>query len=446
MISRQHAQIVFQPCQQLVDDWAKSDGPTGTTTPSSTMSPPCMDCHWRLIDLKSLNGLFVNDVKVSETVLVHGDIILFGSGYGLPIGQRKRHPINECTYRFEVEAMTQVITQEKMRTINSTIPAKIDSASSSSTSTAKISNHEPIIADDDAHSMVSVSSTAATVINAGGKRKFSDDEETCTSNHASPSSNELIHSEIDSKRRRMDEMKQEPSHILSPADHNDDADSVIADNQSVTTVQVDCETASHTSESDMKSPHDGATIDSCNPTSASSSHAPAATTAASSSLVSSDSAVSNLDSFHSSSPSSGRPTNDMKSLVANNSCSLCSCLLILPTTLPTCSHRFCSQCITDWFMRGQFVCPECKIEVDFKYSYHPTVLKPDEDDEPTIAKLVEATLTPDEKKKRSDIYNELRKSQLKHDKKDKQLIEFMAKARAAGKVRQQVAFIHKRLV
>jgi pSer/pThr/pTyr-binding forkhead associated (FHA) protein len=56
---------------------------------------------WHLTDEDSTNGVYVNDFKISSTVLIDGDVIVFGGGNGALIGSRFQQPASEFTYRFE---------------------------------------------------------------------------------------------------------------------------------------------------------------------------------------------------------------------------------------------------------------------------------------------------------------------------------------------------------
>lgn len=55
---------------------------------------------WKLVDHSSRNGSFVNNMKVSEVILEHGDQITFGGGGLLPYGSMKHQIDSEFTYTF----------------------------------------------------------------------------------------------------------------------------------------------------------------------------------------------------------------------------------------------------------------------------------------------------------------------------------------------------------
>lgn len=63
--------------------------------------------RWKLIDHSSRNGTFVNNMKVSEVVLEHGDSITFGGGGLLPYGSMKHQIDSEFTYTY-VEGSARV--------------------------------------------------------------------------------------------------------------------------------------------------------------------------------------------------------------------------------------------------------------------------------------------------------------------------------------------------
>ena len=56
--------------------------------------------QWKLVDHSSRNGTFVNNMKVSEVILEHGDSITFGGGGLLPYGSMKHQIDSEFTYTF----------------------------------------------------------------------------------------------------------------------------------------------------------------------------------------------------------------------------------------------------------------------------------------------------------------------------------------------------------
>ena len=49
---------------------------------------------FELQDLKSLNGTFVNDVRVTRKELCHGDEIVFSGGNAVRKGKKKRQKTN----------------------------------------------------------------------------------------------------------------------------------------------------------------------------------------------------------------------------------------------------------------------------------------------------------------------------------------------------------------
>jgi pSer/pThr/pTyr-binding forkhead associated (FHA) protein len=56
--------------------------------------------QWKLRDNRSVNGVYVNDVKVSEASLNDGDVITFGGGGNAPFGSKKQQPDSEFIYKF----------------------------------------------------------------------------------------------------------------------------------------------------------------------------------------------------------------------------------------------------------------------------------------------------------------------------------------------------------
>lgn len=84
MISRQHAQITQAPA---------ADG-------SNRMI-------WRIVDTNSINGVFVNNAKIKEAVLAHGDIITFGGGASLEVGTIRPNPDAEFVFQFSNPSQQQ---------------------------------------------------------------------------------------------------------------------------------------------------------------------------------------------------------------------------------------------------------------------------------------------------------------------------------------------------
>ena len=58
--------------------------------------------EWLLTDLQSMNGVFVNDVKIASHLLRHGDVVTFGGlGQKVPIGATFPQPKAEFIFRYE---------------------------------------------------------------------------------------------------------------------------------------------------------------------------------------------------------------------------------------------------------------------------------------------------------------------------------------------------------
>jgi pSer/pThr/pTyr-binding forkhead associated (FHA) protein len=55
---------------------------------------------WEITDAGSVNGIFVNDVKVDRHVLSNGDVIVFGGGGKTPFGEKKSQLTSEFVYVF----------------------------------------------------------------------------------------------------------------------------------------------------------------------------------------------------------------------------------------------------------------------------------------------------------------------------------------------------------
>eukprot|EP01103_Thecamoeba_quadrilineata_P004560 TRINITY_DN1429_c0_g1_i2.p1 TRINITY_DN1429_c0_g1~~TRINITY_DN1429_c0_g1_i2.p1 ORF type:complete len:377 (-),score=73.74 TRINITY_DN1429_c0_g1_i2:602-1732(-) len=63
--------------------------------------------QWRLSDLKSANGLFINSIKTPEAVLRDGDEITFGGGGGIKNGLELQSISSELVYVFRAANITQ---------------------------------------------------------------------------------------------------------------------------------------------------------------------------------------------------------------------------------------------------------------------------------------------------------------------------------------------------
>jgi pSer/pThr/pTyr-binding forkhead associated (FHA) protein len=60
-----------------------------------------VDESWKIRDNHSVNGLFVNSIKVHEAALKDGDLLAFGGGGNMAFGQRKdQQETSEFIYRF----------------------------------------------------------------------------------------------------------------------------------------------------------------------------------------------------------------------------------------------------------------------------------------------------------------------------------------------------------
>jgi len=66
--------------------------------------------QYRIIDTQSKNGVFVNDRKIENQLLSHGDRITFGGPPGVKIGDFKPQPLSEFVYKFEIEYKVEQLT------------------------------------------------------------------------------------------------------------------------------------------------------------------------------------------------------------------------------------------------------------------------------------------------------------------------------------------------
>jgi pSer/pThr/pTyr-binding forkhead associated (FHA) protein len=63
--------------------------------------------QWKIVDNKSMNGLFINNKRVAEAVLRDGDKIVFGGGGALPMGSIRAQSNSEFIYVFKVTARSK---------------------------------------------------------------------------------------------------------------------------------------------------------------------------------------------------------------------------------------------------------------------------------------------------------------------------------------------------
>ncbi|CAM9342503.1 unnamed protein product, partial [Scytosiphon promiscuus] len=102
-ISRKHAEIVF----------GKQRGAPDTYT---------------LRDLGSTNGVFVNDFKVEEHRLKHGDVVQFGGAADIPVGTRFGGSGNHIRYRFYHEPAARSAQASRKRRLSAEPSADVPEA------------------------------------------------------------------------------------------------------------------------------------------------------------------------------------------------------------------------------------------------------------------------------------------------------------------------------
>ena len=105
LLSRRHAIL----------QWTAAGGPT-------TLG------GWRLIDLRSVNGLYVNDVKVSEALLKDGDVLCFGGGAAVKDGSRREQPNSEFRYVYRSQQREQPTTPPPATSEAPSVSASVGSA------------------------------------------------------------------------------------------------------------------------------------------------------------------------------------------------------------------------------------------------------------------------------------------------------------------------------
>jgi len=88
--------------RRLVDLWVDSpEQPKLVSRRHASLTYNKEDGSWVLQDLNSLNGTFVNDIKVLRVVLRDGDVVAFDVRGGLvPVGGKAKARRSVCRYRF----------------------------------------------------------------------------------------------------------------------------------------------------------------------------------------------------------------------------------------------------------------------------------------------------------------------------------------------------------
>eukprot|EP01118_Nematostelium_gracile_P011478 TRINITY_DN4075_c0_g1_i3.p1 TRINITY_DN4075_c0_g1~~TRINITY_DN4075_c0_g1_i3.p1 ORF type:complete len:104 (-),score=37.91 TRINITY_DN4075_c0_g1_i3:26-337(-) len=72
---------------------------------------------WTITDSNSVNGVFVNDVKIKEAELKNGDLITFGGGATAAVGAIRKQPESEFVYQFVKVSLKRKREEEQMKAI-----------------------------------------------------------------------------------------------------------------------------------------------------------------------------------------------------------------------------------------------------------------------------------------------------------------------------------------
>lgn len=64
--------------------------------------PHTNDYQWHITDLNTMNGTFIDGVKIHESAINDGEILTLGGGAGLEMGQRSNMLASDLVFRFEV--------------------------------------------------------------------------------------------------------------------------------------------------------------------------------------------------------------------------------------------------------------------------------------------------------------------------------------------------------
>lgn len=124
MISRHHAKI----------EWTRKEVEKSQTSSSTTSAVPSYIYSFSLIDCGSVNGVFLNSVKLSSTEphrLGPEDKILFGGGAGIEPGTYVRHRQEDQDFLFRFNCIQRTVIETTNNhattmTTTSTNPASID--------------------------------------------------------------------------------------------------------------------------------------------------------------------------------------------------------------------------------------------------------------------------------------------------------------------------------
>jgi pSer/pThr/pTyr-binding forkhead associated (FHA) protein len=74
--------------------------------------------QWHVSDKNTLNGTFINCVKVQDSVINHGDLLTLGGGAGLELGERSDLLASDLVFRFEIAGETEVASTLTVNQLN----------------------------------------------------------------------------------------------------------------------------------------------------------------------------------------------------------------------------------------------------------------------------------------------------------------------------------------
>lgn len=103
--------------------------------------------QWKVRDNRSVNGVFVNDRKVHESVLRDGDMVVFGGGGNRPLGHPFEQKDNEFKYEFRINPNWNTQPQLDEESEEDTVDGGSDTRQNEDTQDATVFDLDPILTD-----------------------------------------------------------------------------------------------------------------------------------------------------------------------------------------------------------------------------------------------------------------------------------------------------------
>jgi hypothetical protein len=121
------------------------------------------DYQWHVTDENTMNGTFIDCVKVQDSVINDGEILTLGGGAGLELGQRSELLASDLVFRFEIIPETEITTthSNELPSVPTSSPAIIPLPAPPTTTSATQSKIGPNKIKDTSNS-AATTTTAAT--------------------------------------------------------------------------------------------------------------------------------------------------------------------------------------------------------------------------------------------------------------------------------------------